>query len=305
MIYTLTMNPAWDLTYLTEKLTFGLNRAKSCVGKAGGKGVNVSRAIRASGGDCGTLAVLAGETGQTIAGALAAEGTRPVIFSTEGETRTNISAIAADGTSLEINGPGASVTGNCRRAMEGWLADHLKAGDILCLCGSLPPMSDTRAGDYYTRLCTIAGKAGAAVVLDCSGAALTDALRGEYPPVLIKPNAGEMAELYRSATGAAGLAWKREDGTPDTEILRQMASAAADLTRTAVLCTLGSLGAVWISDTETVFVPAVKVEAAKAEKGAGDTYLGTFLWQIYGSGTDIKTAMAKAAEAAAALVRGN
>ena len=28
-------------------------------------------------------------------------------------------------------------------------------------------------------------KNGAAVVLDCSGAALTDALRGEYPPVLI------------------------------------------------------------------------------------------------------------------------
>jgi 1-phosphofructokinase len=304
MIYTLTLNPAWDLTYLTGALTFGLNRAKNCVGKAGGKGVNVSRAIRQSGGDCGTLAVLAGETGQTIAGALAAEGMSPVIFSTDGETRTNISAIGEDGTSLEINGPGASVTGNCRRAMESWLTAHLKAGDLLCLCGSLPPMSDTRAGNYYTRLCTLAGKNGAVVVLDCYGAALTDALRGEYPPVLIKPNAGEMAELYRAATGAAVLDWKKEDGTPDTDILRQMAASAADLTKTAVLCTLGSQGAVWISDTETVYVPAVKVETPKAEKGAGDTYLGTFLRWVYGSGADIRTAMTHAAEAAARLVAG-
>lgn len=304
MIYTLTLNPAWDLTYLTGALTFGLNRAKNCVGKAGGKGVNVSRAIRQAGGDCGTLAVLAGETGQTIAGALAAEGTRPVIFSTDGETRTNISAIAEDGASLEINGPGASVTGSCRRALEGWLKDHLKAGDVLCLCGSLPPMSDTRAGDYYTRLCTIAGEAGAAVVLDCTGAALIDALRGSYPPVLIKPNASELAELYRAVTGAEGLAWKTEAGA-DTDVIRQMTAAAVDLSRTSVLCTLGSLGAVWMDETDTVYVPAVPVEAPKAEKGAGDTYLGTFLRYLYGSDTDAAaSAMEKAAEAAARLVAG-
>ncbi|MBQ8642673.1 MAG: hypothetical protein IJ480_10715 [Clostridia bacterium] len=303
MIYTLTLNPAWDLTYLTDSLTFGLNRAKSCVGKAGGKGINVSRAIRAAGGDCGTLAVLAGETGQTIAGALAAERMSPVIFSTSGETRTNISAIAADGTSLEINGPGAAVDGGCRRALEGWLGDHLRAGDILCLCGSLPPMSDTRGGNYYTRLCGIAGAAGASVVLDCSGAALTDALRGKYPPVLIKPNADELAGLYRSAAGLEVPVWRTADGA-DLAVLRQMAEASADLTKTAVLCTLGSLGAVWLSDTETVFVPAVKVEQAKAEKGAGDTYLGTFLRHLYGSDDDMKTAMEKAGAAAARLVAG-
>lgn len=305
MIYTLTMNPAWDLTYLTGTLTFGLNRAVSCSGKAGGKGINVSRAIRAAGGECGTLAVLAGETGQTIAGALAAERMSPVIFSTDGETRTNISAIGEDGTSLEINGPGASVTGNCRHALESWLTDHIKAGDILCLCGSLPPMSDTRAGNYYTRLCTLAGKNGAAVVLDCTGAALTDALRGEFPPVLIKPNANELAELYRGVVGGEVPAWRAADGSVMLDVLRTIAAAAVPLDKTAVLCTLGASGAVWISDTETVFVPAVPVAQPKAEKGAGDTYLGTFLRYLYGSAEDaVGSAMEKAGEAAARLVAG-
>lgn len=305
MIYTLTMNPAWDLTYLTGPLSFGLNRAKSCRGKAGGKGINVSRAIRNSGGDCGTLAVLAGETGQTIAGALAAERMSPVIFSTDGETRTNISAIGEDGTSLEINGPGASVTGSCRRALESWLTAHLKAGDILCLCGSLPPMSDTRAGNYYTRLCTLAGQAGAAVVLDCTGAALTDALRGQYPPVLIKPNAGELAELYRGVSGGEAPDWRDADGKPRLDVIRSMAAAAVQLEKTAVLCTLGADGAVWLSDTETVYAPAVRVEQPKAEKGAGDTYLGTFLRYLYGSAADsVDSAMEKAAAAAARLVAG-
>ncbi len=299
MIYTITLNPAWDLTYLVPGLSMGLNRAYSCAGKAGGKGINVSRAIVSDGGRCVTLAALAGETGQTIAGALATEGISPVVFAGTGNTRTNISAIADDGTSLEINGPGAALSEDTFAAMLSYLGEKLRSGDILCLCGSLPPYLGEN-GALYTRLCDLAGKSGALVALDCSGAALIDALDGAYPPALIKPNAAELAELCaRRGQGNVEI-----DKNATAEELRQAAARAVDLTKTAVLCTLGSRGALWIDATETVMVPAELVERAKAEKGAGDTYLGVFLWHRYGLREDVGAAMEAAAHAAAELVRG-
>lgn len=301
MIYTITLNPAWDLTYLVPGLSMGLNRAYSCAGKAGGKGINVSRAILADGGRCVTLASLAGETGQTIAGALASEGISPVVFAGEGNTRTNISAIADDGTSLEINGPGASLSEETFAAILSYLAEKLHSGDILCLCGSLPPYTGAEEdGALYTRLCTLAGERGAAVALDCSGAALIDALDCPYPPALIKPNATELADLCaRRGHGDVVL-----DKNATAESLRQAAAQAVDLTKTAVLCTLGSRGALWIDEKSLVMVPAELVERAKAEKGAGDTYLGVFLWHRYGCREPVHVAMTAAAHAAAGLVKG-
>lgn len=306
MIYTITLNPAWDLTYLTPSLGMGLNRAYSCEGKAGGKGINVSRAILDCGGRCVTLAVLAGEMGQTIAGALASEGISPVIFAGDGNTRTNISAIADDGGSMEINGPGATMSEDCFQAMVSYLGEKLREGDVLCLCGSVPPFIrdgiPAAKSDLYTRLCTLAGEKGVRVVLDCSGAALADALAGDYPPAVIKPNGAELAELYERKGGNVP-AWKTADGV-DTAVIRQMAEAVVDLRRTAVLCTLGSHGAVWMDADGCVPVPAVKVAVPRAEKGAGDTYLGVFLWNRYGRGADVQTAMEAASAAAAKLVEG-
>ena len=311
MIYTITLNPAWDLTYLTPTLAMGLNRAYACAGKAGGKGINVSRAVHACGGRCVTLAVLAGETGQTIAGALASEGISPVIFAGDGNTRTNISAIADTGESLEINGPGATMSEECFQAMLSYLGGKLREGDILCLCGSVPPVTldDVPDGEtagagkwLYTRLCSMADAAGAKVVLDCSGEALAHALAGEAPPAVIKPNAAELAELYARKCGTAPD-WKNGGGA-DTAVLRSMAEAVVDLSRTAVLCTLGSRGALWMDGDGCVFVPAVQVDVPRAEKGAGDTYLGTFLWNRYGCGADTAAAMEAAAAAAAKLVEG-
>ncbi len=298
MLYTITLNPAWDLTYTAPTVTLGLNRANTCIGKAGGKGVNVSRAIMNAGGTSTALALLGGETGERIRRALVEEGMTVEVLPVPGETRTNISLVGQDGTSLEINGAGTELTEEAKEALCGWLQAKLQKGDTLCLCGSLPKGAPTT---LYRDLCEIGGKCGARVVLDCTGAALLAALEGENPPALIKPNGAELAELYAGRTGERAPdmdAWRNLD------VLREMAERAVDLHRTAVLCTLGSEGALWLEGDGTTFVPAVKVAVAKAEKGAGDTYLGTFLWKRYGCGGSVEEAMRAAGEAAARLVAG-
>ncbi len=304
MIYTITLNPAWDLTYTAPTVTLGLNRATSCIGKAGGKGVNVSRAIGNAGGCSTAMALLGGETGERIRRALVEEGMTVETLPVPGETRTNISLVGADGTSLEINGAGTPMTAETEAALMDWLKQRLRPGDTLCLCGSLPKGAATT---LYRDLCERGGTCGAHVVLDCTGAALLAALEGDFPPAIIKPNGEELAELYACRTGerAPGREeWLGADKAVRLEVLRGIAEKTVELNRTAVLCTLGSGGALWMDGYGTAFVPAVKVAVAKAEKGAGDTYLGTFLWKRFGCGARVEDAMEAAGEAAARLVAG-
>ena len=75
------------------------------------------------------------------------------------------------------------------------------------------------------------------------------------------------------------------------------------LSRTAVLCTLGARGAVYVDETGSRYGATAAVRFPKAEKGAGDTYLGVFLTRR-ASGWGITESMAAAASAAAAVVRG-
>ncbi len=297
MLYTITLNPAWDITYTSATVKLGLNRATTCVGKAGGKGINVSRAIAHAGGKSVAVAVLAGDTGDRIAREVTAEGIELAVLTVPGETRTNISLVGEDGNSLEINGAGTTLTEECRGMLLRWLGEHLAAGDVLCLCGSLPVGARV---SLYGELCTAAGMAGASVVLDCSGGAMRAALDGAYPPTIIKPNGEELAQLCGVSLGKAELF--DENGQLRLDLLRDMASRGVDLTKTAVLCTLGGDGAVWLSAKDTVYVPAVPVAVAKAEKGAGDTYLGTFLWKRYGCGGTVADAMGEAGIDAGKLV---
>lgn len=294
MLHVLTLNPAWDITYRVKTIRMGLNRAVEATERAGGKGINVARAIRKAGGDCTPLAVLAGDTGARIAKAMGEEGIRPVILETEGETRTNISLLADGGQALEINGPGCPMNRTCTENLAAYLAQSLRYGDILCLCGSLPRVPSVE-GFLYTHLCRGAAMAGAGVVLDCAGEALREAVRCENPPMLIKPNLAELAEL-------AGAEVTEREISP--EQVYAMAGEAVDLTKTAVLCTLGSRGALWADGNGFVSVPAVPVEKVLCEKGAGDTYLGTFLYHRFCCHAEIPYAMEKAAHAAADLVAG-
>jgi len=285
---TLTLSPAWDITYrVTDLMGEGLHRAISHSGKAGGKGVNVSRAIVRAGGECVTAAYLCGGTGQRIAAALQEEGISVYGISGEGDTRTNISVIAQDGKSMEINAPGTAMDEAGLCAVEKMLMTA-ECGDVVCLCGSLPAGCEK---NVYAKFCGILRGRGALPILDCDGEALRLALTGENVPALIKPNREELAKLAGCEIGTA-------------EDIPEIAARVCRLSQTAVLCTLGGDGAVYIDDKQVIRIPAAKIDAVRGEKGAGDTFLGTFLWRRYGEHMDLRASMMEAAMAAARIVMG-
>ena len=74
MIYTVTLNPAIDETLKVEHLRPGAtHRVLSCCRYAGGKGINVARALRVFAEDCVALTIAGGTTGQELAGLLRQE----------------------------------------------------------------------------------------------------------------------------------------------------------------------------------------------------------------------------------------
>ena len=75
MIYTVTLNPAIDKTAVITNFTPGVvNRVETLREDAGGKGINVSKCLRALGTESVAVLLLAGDAGQHLTGLLEQEG---------------------------------------------------------------------------------------------------------------------------------------------------------------------------------------------------------------------------------------
>ena len=98
MIVTVTMNPAIDKTVDITRLEKGdLNRIKRVEMDAGGKGVNVSKTIRALGGDSIATGFIGGNSGIIIKNVLSELGITTDFVMVEGETRTNLKVVEEKG----------------------------------------------------------------------------------------------------------------------------------------------------------------------------------------------------------------
>ena len=316
MIYTITLNPAWDVTYRVHEIRpEGLHRAYAAKESAGGKGVNVARAVRHAGGAACAIACLGGLSGERIAATLESEGVDCIPVGVQGDTRTNVSVIADNGRAFEVNGEGNPIDTAAVNRIRRALLENLLPGDTIALCGSFPQFRDGSPASFWTELAEIAKRTETALVLDTGGAFLREIFLDGLPtPSLIKPNFDELRDLTlpdlawrdRPAEGENGGDPLPAHGTPAEYCVlveSYLRASPVDPGKTAVLCTLGAYGAVYVDGAGSRYGATVPVRFPKAEKGAGDTYLGVFLTRR-ASGWGIAESMAAAASSASAVVRG-
>lgn len=316
MIYTITLNPAWDVTYRVHEIRpEGLHRAYAAKESAGGKGVNVARAVRHAGGAACAIACLGGLSGERIAATLESEGVDCIPVGVQGDTRTNVSVIADNGRAFEVNGEGNPIDTAAVNRIRRALLENLLPGDTIALCGSFPQFRDGSPASFWTELAEIAKRTETALVLDTGGAFLREIFLDGLPtPSLIKPNFDELRDLTlpdlawrdRPAEGENGGDPLPAHGMPAEYcalVESYLRASPVDPGKTAVLCTLGAYGAVYVDGSGSRYGATVPVRFPKAEKGAGDTYLGVFLTRR-ASGWGIAESMAAAASSASAVVRG-
>lgn len=265
MIVTLTPNPSIDRTVGFRELRRGsVNRASSSRVDAGGKGVNVSRALTAQG--AGTIAVLpeGGPEGSLMATLLDDAGvTRRGVPISE-SVRLNVTAVEPDGTTTKLNEPGPHLDEGQVRALLAAVATSVEGapgGAWVVGCGSLPPGAPV---DLYARLVRSARDAGALVAVDTSGAPLRPAV--EAGPDLVKPNRVELEELV----GA------------DLTTLGAVIDAARGLVTGGVgtvVVSLGRDGAV-VVDAESATHAVATIGTPRSTVGAGDCLLAGLLHDL-------------------------
>jgi 1-phosphofructokinase len=265
MIVTLTPNPSLDRTMtLSAPLLPGeVQAASSAREDAGGKGINVARAVAAAGEEC--VAVLPLASGDPFEAALLTSGTATHRVAVEGRVRANLALTDPAGVTTKLNLPGASLSAHEVVAVVDSVVAQSAGARWLVLAGSLPPGVDD---DFYVRVIRAVRRAHAAaplIAVDAAGAALAAAV-AEGAPDLIKPNDDELAELTGTML----------DGPDRVGAVVEAARSLVPTSARAALVTLGAHGAVLIDSDGawSALPPSIQVNSTV---GAGDSALAGYV----------------------------
>jgi 1-phosphofructokinase/tagatose 6-phosphate kinase len=192
MIITVTLNAAIDKTLAVPNFRLGRrHRATEQRTVAGGKGVNVARALKILGQPVIATGLAGGPTGTRISEQLTEEAILSDFVRIRDESRTSTAVIdPTSGEQTEINEQGPEATEAELKLFRDKLLYLAKGADICVLSGSLPRGVGS---DVYAELVGELTALGVMTVVDTEGEPMELALRAG--PDLISPNAIEAEEL--------------------------------------------------------------------------------------------------------------
>ncbi len=273
MIYTVTLNPVLDRTLSVPSIIFDeVLRATAVRFDWGGKGFNVSRALKALGSESVALGFTGGATGQMLERGLGELGIATDLTPILGETRTNI--VISEGGSgryIKVNEAGPLIREEEWEAFLAKVRQNAKPGDGWVLSGSLPPGVPP---DVYALLIGLVQAQGGKAFLDASGEPFR--LGCAAGPFLVKPNALEAEE-------ASGIP------VQSAESARQ---AAAFFLRQGVNYVALSMGAqgLLFAGREAMARVRPPVVPIGNPTGAGDSLLAGIVWALERGGSLLEAA---------------
>lgn len=274
MIVTVTPNPSLDLTLEVDHLRRGaVHRAVTARVEAGGKGVNVARALNANGYAVRAIVPSGGPDGDHLLALLAEAGLEIQTVVISQPIRTNVSLVEPNGEVTKVNASGPHLNEEEVEALLKSTATALEDATWLAASGSLPPGAPA---DLYARMIADGHDAGCRVAIDTSGDPLSIALAAG--PDIIKPNETELAAAVERPLATLGDV---------VDAARELRSQGAG----SVIVSLGAAGAILVDATSALHArPPTTV--AKSNVGAGDAALAGFL-AAGGSGANaLRTAVA-------------
>ncbi len=293
-----TPNLCFDRTLRVEAFEAGtVSRPYRAVAAAGGKGVNVARALRCLGGVPQLLGLLPADDRDRFLQLLSEEGQSLLPVEVAGSVRVATIVVEDSGRATVFNEPGPTVGAREQSALLERVEQAVSAepGTVVACSGSLPPgLPD----DTYGRVTEIVQRHGGTVVVDGARAALAAAL--PYGPDVVTPNLAEAQGMLAGTT----LEPPHEEDSLEADRDAAFAAARGLRERGArrAVVTVGAHGVAWVDDDGTErWVAAHQVRLANPI-GAGDAFVGGLVWSLAEDRTAWQAAVATATAVAGAAV---
>lgn len=209
MILTVTPNPCVDKTLFTGPIRLGSKiRAPRSTCIAGGKGCNVSRAVKAMGGETTAMILAGGPTGRQVIDMLERQdGVKVIPVWVEGLTRTITTVLEEEAhRQTAFFEPGPLTTEAERAGFLDLFREHVAGASLATFNGSAP---DPALDMLYRDLLDIAHATGIPVILDAYGPIFGNAL--DRRPHMVKPNVEELEQLLGHTLDTREKQWQAVD----------------------------------------------------------------------------------------------
>jgi len=279
VILTVTLNAAIDRTVAVPNFRLGhRHRAVESRTVAGGKGINVARALGLLGRPVIATGFAGGPTGIRVLEELRSEAILTDFTRIAGETRINLAVIdPTSGEQTEINERGPAVSPEeVERFVE--RLRYLATGATVCVvAGSLPPGA---GDDLYARLVADLRESGVTVVLDADGEPMLAGLRAGAS--VVTPNEREAEELVGQEFA------DRDDVVQGLSELVRMGAGEAAITRPD-----GCVAVVGEGSERSFLEVRIRPLEPVSTVGSGDAFLAGFVAARY-DGRDPRDCLAYA-----------
>ena len=282
-IITLTLNPAFDVHCRADNFRpYHESIVEIMSRDAGGKGVNISRALCSVGCENTAVAIVGDENGDEFTRMLENDGLKVDTIRCKGRIRENITLHEKENPETRISFGGFAVDGSVIEAISEKMGD-VSENTVVTFTGSLP--RGISSSDILTMLKKLKAQ-GAKIVIDSRSVTLDELV--DFKPWLIKPNKDEIEKYIGGKVNGA------EDAL---EIASRLHSKGIE----NVMISLGKDGAVLANRDGRFYAKAPTVEAMSTI-GAGDSAVAGFIFGFErGRSSDKRLALSVAFGTAACM----
>lgn len=256
-IYTITLNPAYDVHAYAENFApFHENLATVTSREAGGKGVNLSRALQNGGTDNTAVIVLGQDNCGEFKAELESAGLSTLLLEKPGRIRENLTLHCANAPETRISFAGFPADDSLLDEVARLL--DVDADTVITFTGRVASgMSMDQVKLFLKNL----QKQGAKIVLDSKSFSIEDIY--QVQPWLIKPNQEEISEYLGCQVNTIEEAMEK-------------AQIFAHHGVTNVMVSLGEQGALLLQNG-SCYIATPPVIQAISTIGAGDSSLAGFI----------------------------
>ena len=257
-IVILTLNPAFDVHCYSQNFKpYHESVVKILSKDAGGKGVNISRALSMNSVENLAVVIVGSENGEEFCQALKKDGMTVSSVWVEGRIRENITLHEDNNPETRISFEGFSCEKSVLKEVVQCVGE-IDKDTIITFTGSIP--KGVTAQESLNLLSDFRER-GAKIVIDSKSISLSELL--DFKPWLIKPNKEE-AEAYASRN------------IQTVEDALEIATGFYEKGVQNVVVSLGGDGAVWVSESGTMVGRSPKIDI-RSTIGAGDSMLAGFI----------------------------